>query len=132
MKTVIVFGVFDLLHKGHEWFLEEASKLGDRLVVIVARDTNVERNKGLYPDWNEEKRREAVEELEFVHEARLGYEEWEKRLQVLDDVKPDIIVFGYDQEPRVPDGNWEVVQLGSYKPEIYKSSLIRAKARKKG
>ena len=37
-KTVYTYGVFDLLHHGHLQQLEEASKLGDRLVVGVFTD----------------------------------------------------------------------------------------------
>ena len=36
MVRVMASGVFDLLHSGHLHFLEEAKKLGDELVVVVA------------------------------------------------------------------------------------------------
>jgi rfaE bifunctional protein nucleotidyltransferase chain/domain len=44
----IVFtnGVFDLLHRGHVEYLEEARALGDRLVVGVNGDASVRRLKG--------------------------------------------------------------------------------------
>ena len=36
MKKVMCFGTFDGVHKGHEYYLHEARKLGDYIVVVVA------------------------------------------------------------------------------------------------
>lgn len=130
MKTVLAFGTFDLFHPGHEFFLRTASTYGDRLIVIVARDTNVERIKKRTPIDTEDVRQKKVAAFLSTlgiqeHEARLGYEEWGKHLQVLTDVAPDVICLGYDQHARIPEGAWSVVTLDAYKPEIYKSSLLR-------
>lgn len=126
MKTVLAFGTYDVFHKGHEYFLREAARLGDRLVVIVARDSNVERIKGRLPHDNEDTRRNNVATFESVDEARLGYEEWGKHLQVLTDVAPDVIVLGYDQKAKLPP-EWEskVVRIAAFEPETYKSSKLR-------
>lgn len=35
MKTVLTFGVYDLLHIGHILLFKRARELGDRLVVAV-------------------------------------------------------------------------------------------------
>lgn len=125
MKTVLAFGTYDVFHKGHEFFLREAKSYGDRLVVVVARDSNVEHIKGRRPQDNEQKRMKNVQAFDAVDEARLGYEEWGKHLQVLEDVQPDVICLGYDQQAKLPKGAWEVVRIESYKPEIYKSSKLR-------
>lgn len=124
--VVLTFGTFDVFHEGHKYKLREAKKLGDKLVVIVARDKNVEVLKGRAPQDNEQVRLANVQDFEAVDEARLGYEEWEQRLQVLEDVQPSVIALGYDQKGTIPEGPWEVVRLEAYKPEIYKSSLLRA------
>lgn len=126
MKTVLAFGTYDVFHKGHEYFLREAAKLGDRLVVVVARDGNVERLKGRAPHDAETVRLQNVAAFEVVAEARLGYEEWGKHLQVLADVSPDVIVLGYDQKAKLPP-EWEskAVRIDSFEPEIYKSSKLR-------
>ena len=45
MIKVMATGTFDLLHMGHIYFLKEAKKLGDKLIVIVARDSTVRKMK---------------------------------------------------------------------------------------
>ncbi len=126
MKTVLAFGTYDKLHPGHRWFLHEAKKLGDRLVVIVARDINVMRIKGKMPRDNEQARLANVKEIPEVDEAKLGYADYQKRLQVITDVNPDIICLGYDQAPgfQSPDPTIEVIRLGAFHPEVYKSSKL--------
>lgn len=45
-EVVATSGCFDLLHAGHVAFLEQARRLGDRLVVLVNSDASVRRLKG--------------------------------------------------------------------------------------
>ncbi len=45
-KIVLANGIFDLIHKGHLLYLEEAKKLGDVLFVAVNSDASTERLKG--------------------------------------------------------------------------------------
>jgi cytidyltransferase-like protein len=45
-KIVFTNGVFDLLHRGHAEYLEEARAMGDRLVVGLNSDASVARLKG--------------------------------------------------------------------------------------
>ncbi|MBX5329199.1 MAG: FAD synthase [Candidatus Bathyarchaeota archaeon] len=99
-KIVLASGVFDLLHLGHVRFLEEAKKAGGRnaeLIVIVARDNTVEKRKGKKPIMPENQRRALVESLRVVDEAVLGYEKFDIG-KVIEKIKPDIIVVGYDQD----------------------------------
>ncbi|MBE0633390.1 FAD synthase [Candidatus Bathyarchaeota archaeon] len=100
MTTVLAAGVFDLLHYGHIRYLEEAKKAGGpgaRLVVIVARDETVKRQKGTEPIIPEDQRRAVIEALKVVDEALLGFEDIDLD-RVLQQVKPDIVVVGHDQE----------------------------------
>jgi FAD synthetase len=87
-------GVFDLIHLGHVHYLEEAKRLGDELVVVVARDSTVRRQKH-EPITPEEFRRHLVESLKPVDKAVLGGEE--DVYKVVEELKPDIIALGYDQ-----------------------------------
>jgi FAD synthetase len=99
-KVVLASGVFDLLHLGHVKFLEEAKKTGgpnSELVVIVARDSTVEKDKGRKPIMSEDQRRALVESLKVVDRAVLGFETLDIG-EVITKVKPDVIALGYDQE----------------------------------
>jgi FAD synthetase len=98
-KVVLASGVFDLLHLGHVSFLEEAKRAGGenaKLIVIIARDSTVEKTKGKKPIMSEDQRRALVESLKVVDEAVLGYENMDIGEVVLQ-IKPDIIALGYDQ-----------------------------------
>src|SRR2546430_17104171 len=68
---VMTTGVFDLLHPGHLNMLEEAKKLGDELVIVLARDDSAAREKHK-PITPEEQRRRMVEALKPVDRAVLG------------------------------------------------------------
>ncbi len=87
-------GVFDLLHPGHVAFLREAKRLGDELVVVVARDSTAKRFKHT-PITPEAQRLEMVAALRPVDRAILGNEGG--IYEILDDVRPDVIALGYDQ-----------------------------------
>ncbi|MEK7452399.1 MAG: adenylyltransferase/cytidyltransferase family protein, partial [Patescibacteria group bacterium] len=41
IKRTLVFGTFDGFDAGHHGLLEQASKLGHELIVVVARDRHV-------------------------------------------------------------------------------------------
>ena len=99
LRVVLVGGVYDILHLGHLAALTEAKTHGDILVVVVATDITVETLKGRRPVFPEEDRRALVESLKPVDAAILGYEDIGMGYeQVIDDVKPDIIALGYDQD----------------------------------
>ena len=98
-KVVLASGVFDLLHLGHVRFLEDAKKAGGanaKLIVIIAKDSTVEKIKGRKPIMSEEQRRTLVEALKVVDEAVLGYEGLDIG-EVVAKIKPDVIALGYDQ-----------------------------------
>lgn len=90
---MVATGTFDIIHPGHIRFLEEAKKLGDELIVIVAREKNVRHKpKPVIP---EEQRRRVVEAIKFVDKAILGDEN--DIFKPIMELKPDVIVLGYDQ-----------------------------------
>ena len=94
MIKVMATGTFDLLHIGHIYFLKEAKKLGDKLIVIVARDSTVRKLKH-EPVTPEEMRLQLIKELRIVDEAYLGKKD--DMYDIVIDIKPDIIALGYDQ-----------------------------------
>jgi FAD synthetase len=94
MITVMATGTFDLLHMGHIYYLKEAKKLGDKLVVVVARDSTVRKLKH-EPVNPEGIRLDLIKEVKVVDEAYLGYED--DMYAIVEEIKPDIIALGYDQ-----------------------------------
>ncbi|MBO8180394.1 MAG: FAD synthase [Archaeoglobus sp.] len=92
-RRVVATGTFDIIHPGHVTFLREAKKLGDELIVIVARDKNVRHKpKPVVP---EEQRRRVVEAIKYVDKAILGDEE--DMFKPIMELKPNVIVLGHDQ-----------------------------------
>ena len=98
MKKIATFGVFDLIHTGHVKFLEECKKIAkdSKLTVVIARDSTVIKEKGKKPVMSEEQRKYVVQSLKPVDRAILGNEGFDK-LKIVEKIKPDIIVLGYDQ-----------------------------------
>jgi len=98
-NIVLASGTFDLLHLGHVKYLEEAKKAGGenaKLIVIVARDSTVEKRKGTKPIMPEDQRRALVESLKVVDEAVLGYKDFNLEMTI-EKIKPNIIAVGHDQ-----------------------------------
>lgn len=124
---VMGFGTFDGLHPGHLFFIDQLKALGDELVLVVARDVNVQKIKGKTPKWKEDERLQALRRVKGVNEAILGNEH--DFYQCIRDHKPNVIGLGYDQradlerlQQEFPD--IELVRLEAYEPEKYKSSLL--------
>jgi len=132
IKVVFAGGVFDIIHPGHVHTLTESKKLGDVLVVSVARDNTVIKNKGREPVNDERLRRELVQALKCVDLAILG-----SRTNIFETVimvKPNIIALGYDQkhsekflvEESAKRGmSVEVVRLSSPIPMVKSSNIIK-------
>jgi len=133
MKTVMAAGSFDLIHEGHIYFLNEAKRKGDKLVVVVARDSSILKFKGKRPKYNERERLEHVRALSMVDRAVLGKEG--NIYDIVLEIKPDIIVMGYDQKPESTEFvknelekrgfKPEVIRVHAYRPELFKSSKLK-------
>ena len=93
MKKAMAQGTFDILHPGHIHYLEEAAEHGDRLVVVVARDSRVQDKKDL--QFNEQERQEMLSALEVVDNAVLGSEG--NIYSTVTEIDPDTIILGHDQ-----------------------------------
>ena len=98
-KRVLAAGKFDILHLGHLAYLEQAKSLaGDdgELIVILALDKTIERERGAPPVFPQEQRRRLVESLGIVDQALIGLDT-EDHTEIVIKTKPDIIALGYDQ-----------------------------------
>jgi len=121
MVKVMATGTFDLLHMGHIYYLREAKKLGDKLIVVVATDSTVRRLK--HEPVNPEKiRLNLIKEIKAVDKAYLGHED--DMYEIVEEIKPDIIAIGYDQlhdednvksELKKRKINAKVVRISEYK-----------------
>ncbi|TKJ17197.1 FAD synthase [Candidatus Woesearchaeota archaeon B3_Woes] len=123
MKKVMIFGTFDILHKGHLNFFEQAKKYGDYLILVVARDKTVKKIKGRLPMNNEKKRLETVRK--YADKTVLGC--IKDRYNVIRKFKPDLICLGYDQEASLKDlkkFEISIKRLRAYEPHKYKSSKL--------
>lgn len=129
---VLVFGVFDNLHPGHEYLLEQASHYGDSLIVAVTDDHIVLRLKNHPPKQSVQERIKKLKNLPYVTNAVVGdpnINTW----GVIKKYKPNIIAFGFDQQKLA----WAFIKektqfqfvekyviIEAFKPEKYKSSLL--------
>jgi len=94
-RVVFTNGVFDLLHRGHVEYLEEARLLGDRLVIGLNTDASVQRLKGPdRPIVPGDERAEALEALECVDLVVPFDDDTPERL--IREVAPDVLAKGGD------------------------------------
>lgn len=127
----MVFGTFDILHPGHIAFLKQARKLGDFLIVSLARENYIRKIKGRLPRHGERERREMLESLKFVDEAVLGSKT--DYLKHILKYRPQVIALGYDQKHfteglqdklRAKGLKVRVVRLEPYKNHLYQSRKL--------
>ena len=106
-KIVMTNGCFDILHPGHVSYLENARKLGDRLIVAVNTDESVKRLKGESRPINDLDARMAVL-------AGLASVDWvvpfgeDTPQRLIGEILPDLLVKGGDYKPEEIAGSQEV------------------------
>ncbi len=132
----MLFGTFDMVHEGHKNLFQQARTLAKNpfLIVSLARDVNVKRIKNKFPENSERKRLSVIKKQVEVDQAVLG--SLSDYIAHIVKYKPDIIALGYDQKAytqklksnlRNAGLNCEVVRMKSYKPRMYKTSILKAK-----
>lgn len=94
-KIVFTNGCFDIIHAGHVGYLNEAKKLGDKLVVAINDDNSVRRLKGVGRPINPVERRMAVlaglEAVDWVVSFKENTPE-----SLLESLRPEVLVKGGD------------------------------------
>ncbi|HEY9018388.1 D-glycero-beta-D-manno-heptose 1-phosphate adenylyltransferase, partial [Thiomicrospira sp.] len=97
-KVVFTNGCFDILHSGHVRYLNEAAKLGDRLIVAVNSDESVQVLKGpSRPVVPLESRMELLAALSCVDWVVPFNEQTPERL--ICKIRPNVLVKGGDYLP---------------------------------
>jgi D-beta-D-heptose 7-phosphate kinase/D-beta-D-heptose 1-phosphate adenosyltransferase len=110
-KIVFTNGCFDILHPGHIAYLEEARRLGDRLIVAVNDDESVRRLKGKERPINPLDHRMAIlAALQCVDWVVPFSEDTPERL--ICRVLPDYLVKGGDYRPEEVAGHQCVTEHG--------------------
>lgn len=131
-SIILIFGVFDLLHPGHRYIINEVLKLGSNLHICLASDEFVLEYKNKNTMNNFLKRKDSILKTWSnltIHKGDNKIGQW----SIFNQINPDIIVFGYDQldlmksiKKYLKDINQDVkyVVIPAYKPELYKTSLL--------
>ena len=132
----MVFGAFDGLHPGHLDFFKQAKKYGDKLLVSVGTDGNVEKIKGKKPLFSQTERLALVDNCRIVDKAVIGAED--NFFENIARYEPDVICLGYDQWAEDKDvkeslkdvglKSTQVIRLKPYAQKRAKSSIAKVKS----
>ncbi len=99
-KVVMVSGGFDPIHIGHIRYLQEAKKLGDKLIVVINNDNWLRMKKGK-EFIKEKERKEIIEAICGVDEVVISsHKKGTKDASVCKEIKkikPDIFANGGDR-----------------------------------
>lgn len=133
LEVVMIGGAFEIIHPGHIHTISEARRYGDILVVVVATDKTVQKNKGREPVTPQEWRVKLISALRDVDLALPGGQG--SIYDTLEKVRPDIVAIGYDQK-HVPQEieseaakrgmHVKVVRLTSPIPSVKTSKIVSA------
>ena len=94
-KLVFTNGCFDILHRGHIEYLQQAKSLGDYLVIGLNSDSSVKRLKGESRPVNKEGDRAFVlDSLKIVDAVVIFTEDTPYR--IIKEIIPDLLVKGGD------------------------------------
>ncbi len=94
-KIVFTNGCFDILHRGHAEYLEQAKSLGDVLVVAVNSDLSVKKLKGENRPVNKDQDRAfLIDRLKPVDIVTIFTEDTPYNL--ISEIVPDVLVKGGD------------------------------------
>jgi rfaE bifunctional protein nucleotidyltransferase chain/domain len=98
-RIVFTNGCFDILHRGHVEYLQEAAALGDRLVVGVNSDASVRRlGKGDDRPLNDQDSRAKVLAALRCVDAVVVFDE-DTPLELITALQPDEVAKGGDWKP---------------------------------
>ena len=114
-KKILVFtnGCFDILHKGHAAYLNQAKSLGDYLIVGVNSDRSVKVLKGdSRPVNNENDRAFLLDNLKSVDYVIIFDEDTPYKL--IKEIVPDYLVKGGDWKEEDIVG-WDIVKAAGGK-----------------
>lgn len=130
-RIVMTNGCFDLLHRGHVAYLEEAKTRGDRLLVAVNDDVSVSRLKGAGRPVNPLEDRMAVLSGLASVDWVVPFSE-DTPAELIAELLPDVLVKGGDYEAESIAGGAAVLKNGgtvevlSYREGRSTSAIVEA------
>ena len=95
MKTVLTYGTFDLLHKGHINLLERAASYGDRLIVGLSTDEFNFSQKGKRAYTSFEDRKYMLEAIKYVDKV-IPENNWKQKIEDIQKFDVNTFVIGDD------------------------------------
>lgn len=131
-QKAVIFGTFDIVHPGHISVFKYAKNLAKELYVIIARDQNrakldQNRDKKNQLIFNENQRLKNISQYKIIDKAILG--DLKNPLTFYKQIKPDLIILGYDQYQNVKLlnklKNVVIKKAPPYHEELFKSQKIK-------
>jgi D-beta-D-heptose 7-phosphate kinase/D-beta-D-heptose 1-phosphate adenosyltransferase len=110
-RIVFTNGCYDLLHIGHIDLIERARQQGDRLIIAINSDASVKPLKGPNRPMVGEKERARVLAALSASDAIVIFDE-STPLQLIEAIRPDVLVKGGDYADEVVVGAAEVRSWG--------------------
>jgi D-glycero-beta-D-manno-heptose 1-phosphate adenylyltransferase len=110
-KIVFTNGCFDILHQGHIKLLLSAAESGNKLILGLNTDASVRKLKGENRPVNDEYSRALVMASQLFVDAVCLFDE-DTPLELIQIIKPDVIVKGGDYNPETVVGNDFVKSYG--------------------
>lgn len=105
-KVVMVSGGFDPIHIGHIHLMQDAKKLGDKLIVVVNNDNWIRKKKGK-EFMRDVERKEIIEAIGCVDKVIISkHSKNTKDMSICEEIrkiKPDIFANGGDRNPKQVD-----------------------------
>lgn len=110
IRVIFTGGSFEIMHPGHLYTIEQAKRLGDVLVAVLARSSTIRARKGREPVAQEPERLALMSSMRQVDAAILGVEG--SIYETMEKVGPDVVALGYDQYHAEEDIRREAVKRG--------------------
>jgi rfaE bifunctional protein nucleotidyltransferase chain/domain len=114
-RIVLAGGCFDILHAGHVEFLKKAKKYGNKLLVLLESDKNIQKNKGSDRPINKQiNRAKVLAELKPVNgvillpEMKSDYD----YDQIIKAIIPDVIAITEGDE-RIESKTKQAIMVGA-------------------